>query len=309
MERSRKLTWGERALAAALLALALGVASLESRSTVAAATREGRPWSCWLALDAPGVALPHLFLAYYVPRRRSLDLVYVPQTTKLPDGTTLARAYASAKRDGASDDDAAKAMADAAQPLVEATPHFLRAAMTGSDEPPVMARRWLSARARGGAFWRSLFSGKYGRGLERFELFRIGLEIHELDDDHLRAAYLPGAEDIPSYFARLRGDSAPDEPRETWEQHDITVEVLNATPKSGVANRITKVLRSRGGDVMSTGNAASPQARTVVYDRIGRPELAARVRRMLGCASAEAVTQIDAKRLVDVSVVLADDCL
>jgi hypothetical protein len=308
MERARKLTLLERALAVALLALALAAAALERRSTVATAVREGRPWSCWLALDAPGSALPQLFLAYYVPRGRSVDLIHVPQTTKLPDGSTLSRAYAAAKRDGGSDDDAAKAMADAAQALVEGGPHFHRAAMAGTDEAPVAARLWLARRTRGGAFWRAALFGGNGSGLERFELFRIGLELHGMEDDHIRAAYLPGAEEIPSYFARLRGDSSPDEARET-SRGDVTVEVLNATPKSGVANRITKVLRSRGADVMSTGNAAAPQPRTVVYDRVGRPELAARVKRMLGCPSAETVTQIDAKRLVDVSVVLADDCL
>jgi len=63
-----------------------------------------------------------------------------------------------------------------------------------------------------------------------------------------------------------------------------------------------------GADVMSVGNAGGPLNRTLVYDRTGGFENAAAVRRMLGCAQAQALTQVDLKRLVDVTVVLAEDC-
>jgi hypothetical protein len=55
------------------------------------------------------------------------------------------------------------------------------------------------------------------------------------------------------------------------------------------------------------GNVAR-QERTVVYDRTGRFENAAAAARMLGCPTARPLTQVDIKRLVDVSVVLAEDC-
>ena len=58
---------------------------------------------------------------------------------------------------------------------------------------------------------------------------------------------------------------------------------------------------------MSVGNVVK-QERTVVYDRTGRFENAAAVARMLDCPAARALTQVDLKRLVDVSVVLAEDC-
>ena len=58
---------------------------------------------------------------------------------------------------------------------------------------------------------------------------------------------------------------------------------------------------------MSTGNAPR-RSRTLIYDRTGQPELATAVKRMLRCDSAEALTQIDAMRLVDVTVAVADDC-
>ena len=60
---------------------------------------------------------------------------------------------------------------------------------------------------------------------------------------------------------------------------------------------------------MVVGNSEDAQDRTLVIDRIGRFENAETVRRMLGCPAARALTRIDAKCLVDVTVILAEDCL
>ena len=318
MEPPRRLAAAELALALTLLAAVFGAARIEQRSSVAAAVRTGQPWTCWLALKSPKTAWPSLFFLLYQPARQSLDLIYLPETTALPGGATLSRAYAAARRQGAAEVDAAKAMASAAQaamaPLLPTgparSPHFHYDAMSDGDEPPIAARRWLAGSTRSPGLRRAVIARMTARGPEAglggFELLRIGLEIHGLDDERLRTSYLPGKEDRAAYFARLIGAAAQDQEREA--SREITVEILNSTQRKGVASQATKILRSKGADVVSTANAAA-QPRTVVYDRIGRPEFAAKVRRMLGCPSAEAVTQIDAKRLVDVSVVLAGDCI
>lgn len=287
MELPAKLTNVERALGAVLLAAALAAAGLEARSPAAAAVRAGAPWATWLALEADGAALPQLFLAVYQPARRALTLAHYPETTPLDGKRTLSKVYAEAKRDGSSEREAARAMADALA-LPEGVPapgfHYDRAP-AWTDEPPLAAKQWL----------------RHGRLAEGFEGLRMAVEINRMGEDDIVAAYAPAKEEMTEYYDRLM------KPHDTDQPVVVTVEILNSTERAGVAKTWTKRLRLRGADVVSSGNAPA-RARTAVYDRTGRPELAAKVRRMLGCPSAEAVTQIDAKRLVDVTVVVAEDC-
>lgn len=87
-----------------------------------------------------------------------------------------------------------------------------------------------------------------------------------------------------------------------------TAEVLNGSSVSGVAAAVRRRLRDRGIDVLESGNAPEIHAHTVVYDRVARPAAALQVLAALGCPSAEAVTRVDSKRLVDASVVVGEDC-
>jgi hypothetical protein len=81
----------------------------------------------------------------------------------------------------------------------------------------------------------------------------------------------------------------------------IKVEVLNATKTKGLARRATLFLRDRGFDVVGSGTNAEQRAATVVYDRSGHPDWAARVGRAM---SAPVVTQRDSSRYLDVTVIL-----
>ena len=96
--------------------------------------------------------------------------------------------------------------------------------------------------------------------------------------------------------------AAPDEGR------PIVAEVLNGTDVQGLATQAAKILRSKGVDVMEIKQASRPRSRTVVYDRTGDFDRAARVRAALGCPTAIAATRIDALRGVDASVELGEDC-
>ena len=46
----------------------------------------------------------------------------------------------------------------------------------------------------------------------------------------------------------------------------------------------------------------------MIYDRTGRFQNAILVRQILGCSSADAVTQIAPKKMIDVTVIIAEDC-
>ena len=82
----------------------------------------------------------------------------------------------------------------------------------------------------------------------------------------------------------------------------IRVQVLNATRTRGLARRATLVLRDRGFDVVETGNADALQDSTIVLDRSGHPDWAARVGRAMGGARTEA--RPDSSRYLDATVLI-----
>jgi LytR cell envelope-related transcriptional attenuator len=88
----------------------------------------------------------------------------------------------------------------------------------------------------------------------------------------------------------------------------ITVEVLNASGKPGLARVGTRVLRRAGIDVLTFGNAAEPPAgldSTRIVVRRGGLDLGKRVRAALGVG--RVVVQLDSARLLDASVFLGVD--
>jgi hypothetical protein len=85
----------------------------------------------------------------------------------------------------------------------------------------------------------------------------------------------------------------------------VRTEVLNASAIPGVARRGTQVLRRAGFDVVYFGSTTASDSASVVIDRVGRPELAARAAAALGIE--RVVTSIDSTRVVDVTVILGPD--
>ena len=81
----------------------------------------------------------------------------------------------------------------------------------------------------------------------------------------------------------------------------VRVQVLNATRTRGLARRVTLYLRDRGFDVVEVGTT-QPIDSTVVYDRSGHPDWAARVARAMGGARVEA--RPDSSRYLDVTVLV-----
>ena len=82
----------------------------------------------------------------------------------------------------------------------------------------------------------------------------------------------------------------------------VRVEIINATRTSGLARRVTRLLRDRGFDVVKYSTSSTLQDSTVVVDLSGNPEWAKLVARALGGARVDA--RPDTSRHVDVTVVL-----
>jgi hypothetical protein len=82
----------------------------------------------------------------------------------------------------------------------------------------------------------------------------------------------------------------------------VKVEVINATRTSGLARRVTRLLRDRGFDVVKYTTSSVTQDSTLVLDRTNHPEWARLVGQALGGARVEA--RPDTSRYVDVTVVL-----
>lgn len=271
---------GARLLAVALAGAVAGAWRLEEGSQVCAALRDDRPVAA-LSRFAPLGGPVKTFLLIYQPVRRTLDLVFVPETV-VPVLSALPGLPSPAAR------------FEWAIPL------------PSDDEPPISARRVLVEKLRGIGFFRSApaLAGPWD-GRPAIERCLLLLELSRLGPHALRAAWLPDGAAAAPFLARLL---APARARRPGPGRPPTAEVLNATGVKGVASDATKVLRSRGLDVVYYGNAAPSRARTVVYDRRGDIEVALAARRALACAPAEAATRIDARSLADVTVILGSDC-
>jgi hypothetical protein len=82
----------------------------------------------------------------------------------------------------------------------------------------------------------------------------------------------------------------------------VRVEVINATRTSGLARRVTRLLRDRGFDVVKYSTSSLTQDSTIVLDRTDHPEWARLVGQALGAARVEA--RPDTSGYVDVTVLL-----
>lgn len=84
----------------------------------------------------------------------------------------------------------------------------------------------------------------------------------------------------------------------------IKVEVLNGTRTKGLARRATESLREHGFDVVGSGTNPDQMATTLVLDRSGHPDWAARVGRAM---NAPVLERPDSSRYLDVTVILGAD--
>ncbi len=311
----------QRGLALVMLSVVLGAAVVERSSPLSARIRASKPWPFWLSVREPGrTAAPSLHLGVYDPVRRSLVLIRIPETTKLQGKVTAARAYTDALRATDSDASASRAVEDLAQVKLSALSlepidwdGAGRLALElepgeDDDEPAAAAARALKARGRSaralGALVRRAAVGLARGDKAAADALLLTLELRRTPFESLEPALFPDDAAAPAFLGRAF--SAKREPRD--DEKAVVVEVLNGTSTAGLAAQAAKVLRSRGMDAMVGGQAPHPHTRTLIYDRTGDFDRAARVRAALGCPEAMTATRIDALRGVDASVELGDDC-
>jgi hypothetical protein len=88
----------------------------------------------------------------------------------------------------------------------------------------------------------------------------------------------------------------------------IQVEVLNGCGATGVADRFTNFLRSKGFDVVQMGNYRSYDIdETLIIDRTGNKLNANRVAESLGVDKKNVIQQINQDYFLDVSLVIGKD--
>jgi hypothetical protein len=85
----------------------------------------------------------------------------------------------------------------------------------------------------------------------------------------------------------------------------IRVQVLNGSPKPGLARLATDQLRKAGFDVVSIGNARNNVPQSVVLDRTGRRGIADSVAAALAIARVE--TRVDTALYLEVTVILGPE--
>jgi len=88
----------------------------------------------------------------------------------------------------------------------------------------------------------------------------------------------------------------------------IQVDVRNGCGVSGVADRYTDFLRSKGFDVADIGNYVSTDVdETIIIDRIGNSANANKVAEALGVRAENIITQLNNDYFIDVTVVIGKD--
>lgn len=148
--------------------------------------------------------------------------------------------------------------------------------------------------------------------LSPWDMLNAALEVKDLHAQDLRLAQLPGTPyrdywqvDVDS-TAGLLDKVLPSTGTVTATGQRIRVEVLNASGKNKLADRVSWILRKHGYDVVYYGTLAIQQRKTLIKDLTGDLGAAQRVVDIISCG--EVVTRYEARRLFDISVTLGEDC-
>ena len=86
----------------------------------------------------------------------------------------------------------------------------------------------------------------------------------------------------------------------------VRLEVWNASGRNNLAEKVTWIMRAKGFDVVEWGTYSVRQKKTLIKDMSGDSKNAQLVAKTVACG--EIVTRYDAKRYVDISLILGEDC-
>jgi hypothetical protein len=180
---------------------------------------------------------------------------------------------------------------------------FLKAVLSRFKNPLILARLpWIVR----------MVTADIKTNLTIWDIMAGLMELKDLHSSNIRLAQLPGApsgayweidaENCAGLFDKIfpsTGTVVADGPR-------TRVEVWNASGKNRLADRVTWLLRKQGYDVVKWGTLSTLQKKTLIKDLTGNLRSAQKIAGVIACG--EVITRYDGKKLVDISVILGEDC-
>jgi hypothetical protein len=114
--------------------------------------------------------------------------------------------------------------------------------------------------------------------------------------------------DVTTEIKETNGSSENNEEGQPVKSQTVRVEVLNGTEVPRLAAKAADFLRSKGYDVVQTGNAKHTNFRkSVIQDRMGNMQNAMQVANILGVSESNVLQQKNPQLYLDVTVILGQD--
>ena len=158
----------------------------------------------------------------------------------------------------------------------------------------------------------SLFTKDIRSNLKTWDYLFASFELKDLKLSNIRTYEFPGnfkrnhfeadAVNVEGLMSKL----FPAGGIYVTEGPKVRLEVWNASGKNNLAEKVAWLLRSKGFDVVEWGTYSVKQKKTLVKDMSGDSKSAQLVAKTVACG--EIVTRYDAKRYVDISLILGEDC-
>jgi LCP family protein required for cell wall assembly len=148
--------------------------------------------------------------------------------------------------------------------------------------------------------------------LSTWDMLTAIMELMDLEIKDLRLAQLPGKPKrgywIPDKqnIIGLLEKIFPSKNAGIFKGTRVRVEVWNAAGVNKLAEKVVWILRKHGYDVIDWGNFSVRQKKTLIKDLTGDLQASQKISDILGCG--EVITRYNEKRLIDISVILGEDC-
>lgn len=156
------------------------------------------------------------------------------------------------------------------------------------------------------AAWLGALKKAEGTNLSRHDLALLFLELTRLDSSSFNIADLPGD------FSRAGAGAEPapgEADAEGLEPPGVRLEVLNASGRRELAERVTRRLRKKGFDVINFGNYGAVEKQTKIVNCSGNIAAARLVREALGLTDLEIYSKPEKPAVVHARVILGTDFL
>jgi hypothetical protein len=145
-----------------------------------------------------------------------------------------------------------------------------------------------------------------------WDIIAAAMELKDLRVRNIRLSQLPGTphgtywEIDKDNCTGLMNKVFPPQNTQPEEALRIRLDIWNASGRPGLAEEVTWMLRRKGYDVIDYGNFSTRQKKSLIKDLTGDLRSAQTISDILSCG--EVITRYDEKRLVDISVILGEDC-